>query len=345
MLHHASFALTSAGPVIWQALRWQPDLMISVAPSLVSAVAVAFMARRLGVPSWLHLQDFEIDAAFGLGLLKNQWLQRSMLAVEKRILGSFDRVSTIAPQMLRRLHEKGVDRTRLREMRNWTDTTDIVPDMRPNCFRDELGLKSSDIVALYSGTMSNKQGLDLIVEAARNVAPSNPGVHFVLAGDGPHKSKLRNMATDLPNVHFLPLQAGGRFEQLLTSADIHLIPQRSEAADLVLPSKLGGIFASGRPVITMAAPGTSLACEVEGAGLVIPPGDAGALAIAVCHLAKDFDLCRTLGRTGREYALARWDRTRILRTWENEFFALCGVDRAPAVDPYPSARSPEKLSA
>ncbi len=84
LVHHASFALTSAFPVIFQALRWRPQLMLSVAPSLMSSAAVAMAARRAGAVSWLHLQDLEVDAAFGLGLLRDGRLRKSMLAIERR---------------------------------------------------------------------------------------------------------------------------------------------------------------------------------------------------------------------------------------------------------------------
>jgi len=103
LIHHASFALTSAFPVMWEAFRWRPDIVFSVAPSLMSAASPAWAARRFDAFSWLHLQDFEVDAAFDLGLLKNRRLRDAMTGVEQGILRSFDCVSTISPQMLARL--------------------------------------------------------------------------------------------------------------------------------------------------------------------------------------------------------------------------------------------------
>jgi len=289
----------------------------------MSAATVAFMAQRIGARSWLHLQDFEVDAAFDLGLLRRRSLRKVMVAVERKILRSFDRVSTIAPQMLVRLASKGVAADRLHEFRNWTDTGAIRPGDKNTCFRNELGLAESDVVVLYSGAMSRKQGLELIIEAAGEVGRTLPHVHFVFCGEGPHKSPLSMMATGLANTHFVGLQVEDRFTQLLNTADIHLIPQRAEAADLVLPSKLGGIFASGRPVITMAAEGTDLAGEIEGAGLMVEPGDAAGLAVAICKLAVDPDLRRRLGDSGRQRALARWDKATILYELDRELCLLC----------------------
>jgi colanic acid biosynthesis glycosyl transferase WcaI len=294
-------------------LRWRPDVIFSVAPSLMSAAFPAWIARRTGALSWLHLQDFEVDAAFDLGLLTNRRFRSPMVAVERTILRSFDRVSTISPQMLDRLASKHVARDRIREIRNWVDTNQIAPGAADPRFRKEhLDLDENHFVCLYSGTMSNKQGLDLIVEAARSLDNTDSNIRFVLCGDGPHKGMLQGLAVGLNNVQFLKLQEEQLFAELLKAADVHLIPQKAEAADLVLPSKLGGILASGKPVIVMAEAGTGLAREVQDAGIVIPPGDIQALADAVRSLADDPGLSLSLGKAARAAALSRWDKTAIL---------------------------------
>jgi len=323
LLHHASFALTSLWPILSSTRRHRPDVIFSVAPSLMSAAFAAWIARRIGALSWLHLQDFEIDAAFDLGLLANRRLRAPMVDVERRILRSFDYVSTISAQMLDRLASKGVDKEKIREIRNWTDTGKIAPGNGSTGFRGKLGLGDADFVALYSGTMSYKQGLDLIISAARSLDQTDSRIRFVLCGDGPHKEKLQSSATGLRNVQFLGLQEDDAFAELLRTADVHLIPQRAEAADLVLPSKLGGILATGKPVVVMSRPGTGLAEEVDGGGLVIPPGSAEGLAAAVRRLESDPALSRSLGEGARKIALARWDKTKITGELERVLVDFC----------------------
>jgi len=339
LLHHASFALTSLWPVLSSALRWRPDLVFSVAPSLMSAAFSAWTARRIGARSWLHLQDFEIDAAFDLGILANKQLRAPMVAIERKILRSFDYVSTISPQMLNRLKSKGVDNEKMREVRNWTDTRQISPGKASPRFRKkQLDLSERHFVCLYSGTMSNKQGLDLIIDAARTLDNVDSNVRFVLCGEGPHKETLQGLAEGLHNIQFLGLQSGENFSELLRAADVHLIPQKAEAADLVLPSKLGGILASGKPVIVMAKAGTGLAQEVQDAGIVIPPGDTKALSEAVRSLANDPQFCSSLGKAARAAALSRWDKTAILGALNQMLEVLRQSEESGATpSPIPSA--------
>lgn len=332
LVHHASFALTSMVPILKECITWRPDIVLSVAPSLMSAAFVSFIARRTGARSWLHVQDFEVDAAFDLGLLRNQKLRSAMLKVESAILQAFDRVSSISPQMVDRLREKGVAVDRTTEVRNWIDTSSIVPSPRQTKYRDRLGISHRDVVGLYSGTMSNKQGLDLIIEAASCLEGSQPHLHFVLAGEGPHKAKLVETAAGHPRIHFLGLQPVESFNELMATADFHLIPQKAEAADLVLPSKLGAVLASGRPVIAMAGEGTGLAAEIDGAGLVVPPGDTRALAEAIDALIADSMRCDELGAEGRRRSIARWDRRTIVRRWLDEMIAMRGTSARLAVN-------------
>ena len=348
LLHHASFLLSAAIPLLSIAIRWRPDVVFAVAPSLLSAPLAGMAARIAGAASWLHVQDLEVDAAFSLGLLpKDATSHKLALRAERWILGSFDRISTISPQMIQCLQRKGLARETLYEFRNWIDTNAIVPGSSQTSLRFELGLKPTDIVALYSGAMSNKQGLELIIEAASATRHSHPSLQYVLCGNGPVKPALIQMASGLDNVHFLDLQPQARISALLNTADVHLLPQKEQIADLVLPSKLAGMLASGRPIVAMAAPGTGIASEVEGAGLVIPPGDAQALADAVIALAQDATQRARLGAVARARAERQWDRASIIGSLEREFFALPQeptVTTLPAHQTAGSVRSIEQLA-
>ena len=107
---------------------------------------------------------------------------------------------------------------------NWVDTKRIHPIFdSENEFRQRLGIPGDKVVALYSGNMGRKQGLEHVIIAARQLR-GHDGIHFVLCGEGEVKDELLAQARDLTNVQFLPLQPVERLNQLLNMADIHLLP-------------------------------------------------------------------------------------------------------------------------
>jgi len=126
------------------------------------------------------------------------------------------------------------------------------------------------------------------------------------------KPQLVAASADLNNVRFLPLQPFERLGQLLGLADIHLLPQSPGAADLVLPSKLSGMLASGKPVIATCLDGTEIARVVSQCGLVVAPEDGAALAAAIELLVNDDDARSRLGNEARHYAEENLARDAVL---------------------------------
>ena len=320
LLSLASFTMSALPVALFTALRRRPDVVISISPSLMYAPLAVLAARLCGALSWLHIQDLEVDAAVSTGLLRKAGILSSIaFRIERALLRRFDRVSTISEAMAERIVDKGTPRDRLREFRNWAEVEAIQPDIESSALRRELGIDARKVV-LYSGNMANKQGLEVLPEAARLLA-GRDDLQFVICGEGPARRSLVEAARDLPNVTFVPLQPRARLPELLSMAALHVLPQIPTAADLVLPSKLANMLASGRPVIATAAAGTTLAHEIEGAGCALEPGRADLIAAAVEELIDDPTRCRALGARGRQLAEERWSRERILARFECELAA------------------------
>ena len=310
VLHLLSFAFMSFPVMLFQ-LFWRPDLVICVAPAFVCAPAALVVARLSGAEAWLHLQDFEVDIAFRMKLLEGRTLQRVILRMERWILRRFDFVSTISGRMVHRLLEKGVRTDRIRFFPNWVDIAHVKPGARMGAYRAALGIPSDSIVALYSGTLGGKHGLMVLTGAAAHLAPRKDIV-LVICGDGVMKPELESASERLNNVLFLPLQPYERLGELLCMADIHLLPQGPGAEDLVLPSKLSGMLASGRPVVATCQFGTELEMVVSKCGIVVEPEDSEALADAIGRLADDAVLRTHLGHCARAYAEANFERDAVL---------------------------------
>jgi colanic acid biosynthesis glycosyl transferase WcaI len=311
VLHLLSFAVMSF-PVMLRQVFWGPDLVITVAPALVCAPAALLTARLSGAQAWLHIQDFEVDVAFRLGLLKGKLLQRVILRMERWIMQRFDTVSSISGRMVEKLIEKGVPQEQIRYFPNWVDLSHVKPTLTSSAYRARFGIAADAVVVMFSGSLGGKQGLMVIPEVAKKLA-ARSDVVFVVCGDGIMKSKLETATAGLRNVRLIPLQPFESLGELLCMADIHLLPQSLGAADLVLPSKLSGMLASGRPVIATCLAGTELESVVSGCGIVVPPQDSAALAAAICRLADDVATRAELGGRARGYAESNFERDAVLK--------------------------------
>ena len=316
LLHLASFAISSL-PVLIGQWRWRPELVLTVAPAFFCAPGTLLLARLCGsrTRSWLHIQDFELDAAFELGLLKGRWLRSLAERWERGTLRGFDRVSTISAAMRRHAVQKGVAEEQAVLLPNWVDLNVIQPQMEEaranNPYRQELGIGPEQRVLLYSGSMNKKQGLELLVEAMQRLADL-PDLVWLLAGEGPSKAQLEAATATMDQVRILPLQPAERLNDWLNLADGHLLPQKAGAADLVLPSKLLGILASGRPLVASSPAGSELGQLAELAGIRVEPEDGAGFAAALRQLLSDAALRQRLGQAARELAKQRFGREAVL---------------------------------
>ena len=165
-------------------------------------------------------------------------------------------------------------------VRNWVDLSHIYPMSDVSPYRAELGFADQDFVILYSGNIGAKQGLNVLLDAAERL-DGDRDIHFVIAGEGPNKGDLKARYGHLKNVRFLPFQPYARLNEFLNMPDLHVLPQEPDAADLVLPSKLGGMLASGKRVLVTANEETELAEFLGEASIIIPPGNAELMAARV----------------------------------------------------------------
>lgn len=322
MLHLASFACSSLPALACHAL-WRPHVVMTIAPSLLNAPGALMLSRMTGARAWLHIQDFEVDAAFDLGMLRNPRAGRLAFAFERWLMKRFDVVSSISDKMVDRAVNKGVALSRVFHLPNWVDTAAIFPLDRPSAFRRELGIGEHTPVVLYSGNMGAKQGLEVLAEAAAALA-GRTEIVFVFCGNGATRLQLQKRCAGLPNTRFLSLQPLERLNELLNLADIHVLPQRGDVADLVMPSKLTGMFASARAVIAMAHPGTELFEAVSGRGEVIEPENAQALIGAIERLVADPELRARHGEEGRLFAQERLAPEAVFARLEERLFELSG---------------------
>lgn len=258
LVHLCSFAFTS-GLALTSKVFSKPDIIIIVQPTLFCAPVALLVAKVTGAKSIMHIQDYEIDAMFGLGMMGDGKIMKLVKGVESWLMKRFDAVSTISYSMIENAKAKGVSDDKIIHFPNWSDTEFVTPETCGLELKAEWGFEATDKVILYAGNIGNKQGLEIVLEAAKHFS-TNPELKFVLVGAGTYVNTLKKLSADqqLTNVYFKPLQPWEKVPHMLALASIHLVVQKKGAADAVLPSKLTNILSVGGHALVTAERFTEL---------------------------------------------------------------------------------------
>ncbi|HVB81206.1 MAG TPA: WcaI family glycosyltransferase [Candidatus Binataceae bacterium] len=324
LLHLGSFAGSSVPAAIGRLGR-RFDVVAGIVPTLLSAPIALAAARLSKAKAWLHVQDLEFDAAYELGIISGGRVIRGAMDVESQIMKRFDLVTAVSPKMAAALERKGVAPERTAVFPNWVDTKSIYPLRASDRLRTELGIPADACVALYAGSMGRKQGLQTVIAAAEILAKTSPPkLVFVLAGAGPARGDLKQAAAGLTNVRFLPLIPDDEFNAVLNMADIHILPQRHDISDLVMPSKLGPMLAVGKPVVATVPETSQVAQTIGHAGMIVPPENPAALADALLTLVRSPQRREAMGRIALEIAHNEYAADKHLPAIEARLVDLTG---------------------
>ncbi|MFZ1220712.1 MAG: WcaI family glycosyltransferase [Chthoniobacterales bacterium] len=321
IFHEGSFVFTST----LRALSLpQPEVYVVVSPPLLLGVAAWIVGKIKRAPFVFHVQDMQPDAAVGLGMLKPNWFTRALYALEAFAYRHAARVSGITRGMLKSFQGKGVPEAKLIYFANAIDLKNTGTDQARGDFRDRHGFAADDFLAVYAGNLGVKQGLEVLLETAPLLR--NPRLRLLVCGDGAQREALAAQAREmkLPNFSMLPLQAGPAYHALLNNADLCFITQQAGAGNSFFPSKLLGLLAASKPVVTVASPECELALSLgEGEfGVNVPPGRPNELAVLLDALANDPERLWIYGANGRRY-VEQFDKQRVMQSFENELRALC----------------------
>lgn len=311
-LIHESIFFISAGFVVFKMLfKPKQDLIFAIAPPFHLAILALFYRFLRGGRIVYHVQDLQIEAAKELKMLRYKWMFDMLFGIERFILRKMDFISTISEGMMKKVGDKIPKNITF--FPNWVDTETFYPVSERASLKVKWGYHTDDQVVLYSGSIGEKQGLDSLIRIADRLK-EHSNIKFVICGTGPYKNELIRMADEsqLSNLSFLPLQGFDVFNQFLNMADVHLVLQKANASDLVMPSKLTTILAVGGLALVTANPGTTLHDVIieHGMGVIIPAEDECALAETLIRISEnDFEPCR---KNARKYAEKYLDKRNIL---------------------------------
>lgn len=291
MWHELSFGISSLLRVLFLP---RADVYFVVSPPLFLGFCawLAMLVKRS--PYVFHVQDLQPGAAVGLGMVKGRTFIRLLYALESFAYRHAAAVSGISDGMMEEFRRKGVPARKRIYFPNWLRST--AAKAAPGGFRARFDVPADHLLAVYSGNLGRKQGIDILLEAAERlqhntaVGPAAPVTIFI-AGAGAEREALADRVArlNLSNLRLLPLLSDEDYAMMLADADVGLITQASGTGQFFFPSKLLSLLQAGVPVATVADEDSELARAVGegGFGVNVRPGQAEELAAALRRLGAD----------------------------------------------------------
>ncbi len=337
MLNQLSFALSAAvcGPWIGR-----PDVVLVSSPPLFLGFSGWLTALLRGVPYVLDVRDYWPHAAVALGQLRSKWI----IALAERLEGLLYRraakIVAVTPGMAKLMRERGIPDHQIVYIPNGADTdvfggdgADVSDagvrgaaggDGDPGDGKDRAGF-----TVLYSGTHGLVHGMDVLLDAAEHLS-DDPRFRFLFVGDGSDKGRLVREAErrSIGNVKFLPSQPPETLASTMREADVCVATtDSSDFSRGTIPVKIFDYMACARPVVAALDGDGRGVVEDSGGGIVVAPGDGGALADALVRLADDPERRRSLGERGCAFVRERCSRRVLAERMEETLSAVHAVER------------------
>lgn len=298
----------------------RPDVVVSYGPPLVGPLLSARIARQAGARLLTIIYDIYPDVAVETGKVRNPLVIAAARRAERSVYERSDRILVLSEGFRRTMVAKGVPDEKLFVLPVWLPPDEIRPSPRENAWRSEMGISPSTFVILYAGTVGIVSGASVVVEAAARVGQGKD-VLFLFVGEGQVKEEIEAEARrrGLTNMRFLPFQDRARLNEVQATADVSLVTLAPGRGRTSVPSKVVGYLAAGRPVIASVdeESDTAECVRSAGAGIVVAPGSAEAIAGAVEALRGDPERRALMGASAR-------------RAFERDFGAPAVLDRYAA---------------
>jgi colanic acid biosynthesis glycosyl transferase WcaI len=336
IIHEASFVLCSSLRLL---VLPRPDVVVVVSPPLLLGAAAWLVCGLKRTPFVFHVKDLQPDAAVGMGMLKRGAFVRALYALEAFAYRKATKVGGITLGMTEAFRGKGVPAEKIIHFVDGVRLPQNLPAR--GAFRRRQGIKPEEFLAVYSGNLGVKQGLEVLLEAAPLLR--NPGVRILICGDGARREFMAEQVArlKLTNVMMLPLQPAQQYEEMLVDADLCVIPQQKDSGACFFPSKVLSYLSHGKAVLTVGQESSELVAALRHGrfGLNAELGNPRAVAAAIDELAADPARLEAFSKAGLQF-VQQYDLDLAQSRFEQELLALVRVRNRPNA---PVTVSPQSL--
>ena len=305
----------------WLLLRLvsRGDVVVAKTDPPLISIAASWAARVRGAVLVNWLQDLfpEVASVLAPGLMP-KWAERLLVASRDRSLRRAALNVVLSDAMRRRVLASGVAATQVRVVPNWADTDTVVPQpAETSQARRRLGLEGRFVLG-YSGNLGRAHEFDTLMGAAR-LLRSEPRFAFLITGGGAKAESLQESvrAAGLDNFYFQPYQPAALLSDSLAAADAHFVSLLPALEGLIVPSKIYGILAAGRPALFVGDRNGDVARLLgeHDCGVALALGDCAGLAAELRLLADCPERVESMGRNARALGLARYTRGYAVADW------------------------------
>jgi len=317
-MDYASFHIAAG----WELLRLlsRGDVVVAKTDPPLISITVARVAAWKGALLVNWLQDLfpEVASALTPGLIP-KWFEGLLVAARDRSLRAAAINVVLSNGMRHRLLSRKIEDARIRVVPNWADVTNVTPlPTRDSRTRHKLGLGDRFVVG-YSGNLGRAHEFETLIGAAR-VLREDDRFAFLITGSGAKAESLQS-AVRAENLEksfvFQDYQPPELLSDSLAAADVHLVSLLPALEGLIVPSKIYGILAAGRPTVFIGDTAGDLARMVleHGCGIAVAAGESERLAAQLSELRNDPVRHESMGRSARRLALQRYTSERAVEDW------------------------------
>ena len=320
-VNHGSFMISATYGGL---LAGKPDLIYFRSPPPFLGVTSYVLKRLFKVPVIMELTDLWPEAPIALGVIKNRLLIEWANRFVKSVYNHVDFIFFYSNKHREEVLNLGIPRNKTEIHPLWVDTELFKEQDKEEIKKNRLkyGLNKKFVI-MYAGLISYAQGLDVVIDAAIKLR-NHPDIAFVFVGDGPHKDIMVQKAKEekLSNIIFIPFQPLDEIPTILSMADVllaHLSPAPHRLG--TIPEKVLAYMSMGKPLLVGCKGETADLVRRSGSGIVFKPGDSDELVKGILSILNNKER-DTMGKKGREYAVANFDKRKVLADLEKRLVEI-----------------------
>lgn len=300
------------------------DVVLCIVPFIGSVFLGKVLSKIKGAKLWVHIQDFEFDAVSDSNIVENKtnegFVFKILFWVERKLLKSADFISTISSSMIIKLKNKvGYDYENKALLPNWVDSNFIKPEE----FQTHQFLSSNKFKILYSGNIGEKQDWEFFIRFVKALE-NQLDIEIIVVGNGSKRIWLEEKLLDLENIYFYSPVQYSELSNLLCSADLHILFQKNDVIDTVMPSKILAMMSSKKPSIITGNLQSEVASIIKksGGGKYFTSENINDVVDFVNLLKNDSILKNLYGKNAREFVSKTYSKTKILNQFKNTYNKL-----------------------